>query len=162
MNNISKREPMSSLLSGLQRDINQLFDPFDWRNQNTEMAKMSEWMPAIDIKDEKDQYLIHADIPGVDPKMIDVNFENGILTLKGEKESNQKEETKNYVRVERVKGSFMRQFSLPDSVEADKIRASTKHGVLEIAIPKGMKSAARKITIDTNDTPETKNIKDRQ
>jgi HSP20 family protein len=107
-----------------------------------------DWTPAVDIKEEKNAYIIHADIPGVDPKDIEVQMENGVLTVKGERESEKKEEREGYKRIERSKGSFFRSFSLPDSVDGDKISAKSKNGVLEVTIPKTTKNGSKKITVE--------------
>ena len=107
----------------------------------------SHWMPSVDIKEEDDKFLIYADIPGVDPKDIDVSMENGILTIKGERETESKEEREGYKRTERSKGTFYRRFSLPDSADADKINAKSKNGVLELTIPKHEVVKPRKISV---------------
>ncbi len=90
----------------------------------------------MDIKETRDAFILHADVPGVDPKDIDVHMENGILTIKGDRESEKKDEREGYKRVERQYGAFYRRFSLPDTADAEKIAAKCKNGVLEITIPK--------------------------
>lgn len=107
----------------------------------------SDWTPAVDIKEDEKGFTLIADIPGVDPKDIEVHMENGILTIKGERESSKQEEKEGYKRVERSYGSFYRRFSMPDTADADKIEANSKHGVLEITIPKHDKVLARKISV---------------
>lgn len=96
----------------------------------------AEWAPAVDIKEEADKFVIHADIPGVKPEDIEISMEAGVLTVKGEKETETKTEKEGYKRVERTSGSFYRRFSLPDSADGEAINAKCKHGVLEIIIPK--------------------------
>jgi HSP20 family protein len=108
----------------------------------------SDWSPAVDIKEDENGFTIVADIPGVDPKDIDVHMENGMLTIKGERESEKKEEKEGYKRIERSYGSFYRRFSMPDSADADKIKAESKNGVLQITIPKQEKVQPRKISVD--------------
>ncbi len=107
----------------------------------------SDWVPAVDIKEEKDSFLIIADIPGVDPKDIEVHMENGMLTIKGEKESEKKEEREGYKRVERSFGSFYRRFGLPDTADAEKITAKSNNGVLEVRIGKQEQVQPRKISV---------------
>lgn len=94
------------------------------------------WVPAVDIREDDDAFVLHADLPGVDPDDIDVSMENGMLTIRGEREQDREEEQFGYRRVERVRGSFYRRFSLPDNVDADNITARSEHGVLELVIPK--------------------------
>ena len=135
-----------SALNELQQSINQLFDPLH-TNASSEFA--CDWSPTIDIKDQPKQYIIQADIPGVDPKNIDIHMENGRLIIKGEKETKHEENTENYVRVERSRGSFLRWVALPEMVESKKIRAKCKDGVLEIIIPKSHGNSGHKIPIES-------------
>ncbi|QTS83958.1 Hsp20/alpha crystallin family protein [Coxiella endosymbiont of Amblyomma nuttalli] len=143
-----QQQPRGGLLGHLQQDINRLFEPFGWTTENELWDTFSsEWSPRVDIKDKGPHYLICADVPGVDPKEIDVSMENNILTIKGDKETKVDEKDENYLRVERTKGSFMRRFSLPESVDSERIKAKSKHGVLEITIPKATRSTSKKIEI---------------
>ena len=107
----------------------------------------SSWMPAVDIQEEGDRFVLHADIPGVDPKDIEITMENGVLTIRGERTLQNEEEQKNFKRIERVHGSFYRRFTLPDTADAEKISASGKHGVLEIVIPKRPVAQPRRISV---------------
>ena len=107
----------------------------------------AEWAPAVDIKEEVDKFVIHADIPGVKPEDIEVSMEAGVLTVKGEKESEAKTEKEGYKRVERTYGSFYRRFSLPDTADGDAINAKCKHGVLEIIIPKREAVKPKRISV---------------
>lgn len=108
----------------------------------------SDWVPAVDIKEEDERFLIHADIPGVDPNDIDVHMEKGILSISGRRESEVSSEQDGYKRVERSRGSFLRRFSLPDTADADKIVAKCKNGVLEVTIPKHEALQPRKIAVE--------------
>ncbi len=107
----------------------------------------SDWAPAVDIKEEDNQYLIVADIPGVKPDDIEVHMEKGILSIKGERDSEKKEERDNYKRVERSHGSFYRRFTMPDNADAEKIEAKSEHGVLRVIIPKKETAQPRKISV---------------
>jgi len=107
----------------------------------------AEWAPAVDIKEEVDKFVIHADIPGVKPEDIEVSMEAGVLTVKGDKESEAKTEKEGYKRVERTYGSFYRRFSLPDTADGDAINAKCKHGVLEIIIPKREAVKPKRISV---------------
>jgi HSP20 family protein len=121
----------------------------DTRTAEGSSVATSDWVPAVDIKEEKDSFVIIADIPGVDPKDIEVHMENGMLTIKGEKESEKKEEREGYKRVERSYGSFYRRFSLPDTADAEKISAKSNNGVLEVTIGKQEQVQPRKISVDS-------------
>lgn len=138
-------------LSRLQDEINHFFRHGDWFSAQVDesTAATSQWMPSVDIKDEDDKFVICADVPGVDPKDIDVSMENGILTIKGERKTEEKEESKGYRRVECSYGSFYRRFSLPDTADSEDIKARGKDGVLEITVAKREATKAKKIPVKT-------------
>jgi HSP20 family protein len=132
----------------VQDELRGLFDRFfnaDDADQSNVVT--SQWAPRVDIKEEDKRFVILADIPGVDPKDIEVHMDKGILSLKGERQSQAKEQNGKFTRVERTHGSFYRRFALPDSADADGITAVGKHGVLEISIPKKPETTPRRITI---------------
>jgi HSP20 family protein len=133
-------------LGHLQREMSRLFEP-GLPSGNDEFSS-SDWTPAVDVKEEEDQFLIQADLPGVDPKDIELHIEKGVLSISGERESEARQEQAGYKRVERTHGSFYRRFSLPDHVDTDNIKAASHHGVLEITIPKKAVEQPRKITIN--------------
>lgn len=114
---------------------------------NTELS-FADWAPSVDIEEEDNRYLIKADLPGVDKKDIDVKLENGVLSIRGEKqtESETGKGTKRH-RTERFHGSFARSFTLPDAVKADKVDASYKDGVLSLTIPKEEEAKPKSIDI---------------
>ena len=87
-------------------------------------------------------------MPGVKADDIDVSMENGILTIKGHRESETQQEKENYRRVERFSGTFLRRFTLPDTVDPDGVTAKTQDGVLEIRVPKSSKAQPRRITVE--------------
>jgi HSP20 family protein len=137
-----------SLLNHFRRDIDQMLARTSETSTNGDSTiATSAWVPAVDIKEEAQQFVIEADIPGVDPKDIEIFMENGVLTLKGERQSVNEEEAKNYKRVERTHGTFYRRFSLPDTADAEKVTASGQNGVLQITIPKRELALSRKITV---------------
>lgn len=105
------------------------------------------WVPAVDIKEEDGNYLLHADIPGVKPEQIEVSMDNGVLTIRGERKHESEDEKENYKRIERMHGIFYRRFSLPDDADAEKISAKGVHGVLEVTIPKMESQQPRKIQV---------------
>jgi HSP20 family protein len=136
--NIAIREPWS-LLTRLNRDLDGFLG-----TPNNAVA----FIPAVDVQEEKDRFVVKADLPGVKPEDIEVTAEKGILTLRGERKSDRKEDAEGYERLERVSGSFTRRFQLPENVQADAIKARFTHGVLEVAIPKQPQVAARKVTVE--------------
>ncbi len=132
------------LLDQMRREMERAVDS---RAEEGSSVATSDWVPAVDIKEEDDAFMIVADIPGVDPKDIEVHMDNGVLTIKGEKETESKDEREGYKRVERSYGSFYRRFSLPDTADPEKISAKSNHGVLEVRIAKQEKVQPRKIAV---------------
>ncbi len=140
-----------SLLDRFQRELNRLgnldMSAFDGGSDDASNVVTSAWRPAVDIKEEAEQFVILADVPGVDPKDIEITAENGILTVRGERKTEKEAEREGFRRVERVRGTFYRRFSLPDTADTDAIKARGKDGVLEITVPKHEKVQPRKITV---------------
>ena len=136
-----------SLLNQLQGEMGRMFDTRTRFGDNGSPLTTSDWVPAVDIKEEDERYVIHADIPGVEAKDIEVSMEDGILSIRGERKFENEEEREGYKRVERVRGSFYRRFSLPDGADADAISAKCKDGVLEVIIPKQVKVLPKRIEV---------------
>ena len=133
--NIVRYDPWR-MMHQLQNELNSMFHPRGENGEDVGAIATSDWTPAVDIKEEDKCYVVKADIPGVDPKEIEVHMENGILSIKGEKKEEHKEEKEGYKRIERTYGSFYRRFSLPDNADADGISAKSTNGTLEVTIPK--------------------------
>lgn len=115
-------------------------------NQLRSEPAATRWTPAIDIRETENSLVVKADLPEVDEKAIDIQIENGTLTLKGERKFDQDETGKGgYHRIERSYGTFSRSFALPDTVDTDKVAAEFKNGVLTITLPK--KEVAKPKTI---------------
>jgi len=110
----------------------------------------TDWAPAVDIYDDKDKLVIKADLPGMAQKDIDVSVEDDVLGIKGEKKKETEVKEDNFYRVERAYGSFERRFALPVNVDATKIKATYKEGVLELTLPKKEESKAKQIKININ------------
>jgi len=108
---------------------------------------ITDWLPAVDIREENDRFVLQADLPGVKPEDIEVSMEDGVLTIQGCRESEKTEDNNEYKRYERVYGKFLRRFTLPDTADGDGISASTHHGVLEVSIPKQARPQARRIAV---------------
>ena len=133
----------------IQNEMKQLFNQFltpDADDQSNVVT--SQWQPRVDIKEEPKRFVIAADIPGVDPKDIEIHMENGVLTIRGERKHESSTGKAGYTRVERSHGVFYRRFALPDTADAEGISASGRHGVLEIAIPKRPEVKARRISVN--------------
>ena len=130
----------------LQDDINRLFS--SWSN-NDSSGVTADWVPNIDINEFEDRFQLFVDVPGVDPKQVEITLEGGVLTIKGERYPVAEKEDENVIRrrAERGSGRFFRRFILPDSVDSDNVRATDRHGVLEISIPKQAKAQPRRIEV---------------
>lgn len=140
-----------NLLNQFQKEVNRLFESRlgDLQEGDSSSIVTSGWRPAVDIKEEENRFVILADVPGIDPKDIEVTMEGGVLTLKGERSTQTEEEREGYKRIERARGTFYRRFSLPDSADAEGIKAKGKDGVLEIAIPKHERVQPRRIAVQS-------------
>ncbi len=109
------------------------------------------WSPSVDIYETENELVVKADLPDVDPKNVGIQLENGTLTLKGERKFEQeKNGQKGFHRIERSYGSFVRAFSLPDTVEGEKVKADYKNGVLTITLPKKEVAKPKTINIEVN------------
>ena len=109
---------------------------------------VAQWVPAVDIVEEKDRFVLRADVPGVDPADIEVSMENGVLTVAGERQAKSDNEDARVQRVERANGRFSLRFSLPDTSDAKGITARSRNGMLEISIPKLPEVQAQRITVE--------------
>lgn len=103
--------------------------------------------PSLDLTESEDAYHVQVDLPGIDPKEIDLSFEDGVLTLSGERKSEHEDKKEGYYRLERSYGQFSRSLRLPNNVDADKVAADYKDGVLKITVPKAERSKAKRISI---------------
>ena len=146
--NLVRYQPWS-VFNQLHQELNRLFDTDGDLSVGTGSSALvaPQWAPAVDIKEEANRYVIYADLPGVAMNDVEVTLEKGVLTLKGERSSETKEEGDGYVRVERTRGSFYRRFSLPESADAERVQAKGKDGVLEIVIPKREQELPRKVAV---------------
>lgn len=130
-------------LARLQDEMSRLF--LDERGYRT--GESVGWTPQCDIFEDEDGLAIRFDLSGVDPKDVDIRFENGVLTLKGERKLEKEDKRENYHRIEMSYGTFTRSFSLPGTVDAEKIRAESKNGMLTVFLPKRVEAKPRAIQV---------------
>lgn len=116
---------------------------------NTErtLEEEASWVPAVDIREEDEQYLLQADVAGVKPQEIEIATDKGVLSIKGERKQKVVEDKERFTRVERRFGKFHRSFTLPEDADAEKITAAGRDGVLEVIIPKMETQQPRKIEV---------------
>ena len=133
-------------VSQLQNEINRLFS--NWGDTESSGATAG-WMPSVDIQECGDRFQLYVDLPGVDPKAVDVTLDNGVLSISGERNLPSVREGEQMVqrRSERGQGRFYRRFILPDTVDVEKVKATDRNGVLEISIPKQAKAQPRRIQV---------------
>ena len=144
---LTRYEPWSAMRQ-IQNEMSRMFNDAVAGAEDGSNVATSRWTPTVDIKEDSGQFVIAADVPGVDPKDIEVTMENSVLTIKGERKLETRDEGDNgYRRVERVYGSFYRRFTLPDTADAEAISASGKHGVLEVVIPKRAALQPKRIAV---------------
>jgi HSP20 family protein len=130
----------------LQNEINRLFS--NW-GDNESSAATAGWMPNVDIQEYNDRFQLFVDVPGVDPSQVEITLDNGVLSISGERQlaaTDAGEEVVNR-HTERGHGRFHRRFTLPDTVDAEKVAARNHNGVLEISIPKQAKAQPRRIQV---------------
>ena len=105
------------------------------------------WIPHVDIREEAERFVVTADVPGVTPADIEITADKGVLTVRGERRAEKKAATEGYERVERASGTFLRRFTLPESADAEAIKATHVNGVLELSIPKRPQEQPRRISV---------------
>ena len=121
--------------TGLKREMDRLFEQF-FESPWSELPALGDWTPAVDVTEDKDAITVKAEVPGVDPKEINVSLEGDILTIKGEKEQKKEEKDERQHRIERTYGAFVRTVRLPASVDGGKVNATFKNGVVTVTLPK--------------------------
>ncbi|MGI9237932.1 MAG: Hsp20/alpha crystallin family protein [Woeseiaceae bacterium] len=143
--NIARFEPWP-FVDLLRRDLDRLADPR--RSAAADHDSVADWVPAVDIFEEKSRYVLRADVPGVRPDDINVSMDNGVLNVSGERSAEARPEDVTAQRLERVAGRFFRHFTLPESTDAEAITARCSDGILEVSIPKLPEIQARRINVE--------------
>jgi HSP20 family protein len=143
---IVRYDPFRDLRS-LQDEVNRLFSTNLSRAFGDEGIARGAWMPNVDIYENKDQIVLEAELPGMNREDFDLSIENNIITLRGERRFEKKDEGDNYHRVERAYGTFTRSFTLPQTVSAEGAGAEYKNGVLRVTLPKREEVKARRIEV---------------
>ena len=133
---------------GIQDRVNRLFEEFLTRGRGREEGiEAGAWIPAVDIYETDDDLVVKAELPGVEKDQIGVEVKGGVLTLRGERKHEKEVKEENYHRIERGYGNFLRSFTLPASVEEDKVSAKLTGGVLEIHLPKKAEAKPKQVKI---------------
>jgi len=146
--NLAFNEPWR-LVNRLHRDLDRLMAAPGATGED-EASAVANWIPAVDIREEEKQFVLHADLPGVDAASIEVTLDNGVLTIRGRREIPDRDERHGYRRVERVSGEFFRRFALPDTADSQSVKARHANGVLEVSIPKQPQVLPRRISVEAS------------
>ena len=130
----------------IQTEMNRLFDNFFGRPATVNGMERI-WAPAVDMVDRKNEVVVRVDVPGLSERDINVSIDNGVLTISGERKEDRETQDDDYYCSERWAGSFSRALMLPQGVDADGIKATLKHGILEVHIPKTKEAAGKRIEV---------------
>jgi len=146
---VTRWEPFDGL-NRFQSRINELFDETFGRSRMAPTSGIGAWYPPVDILESNDSYLIRAELPGMKKEDVNLEIQEGTLTLSGERKLEEPANGVEYHRVERVAGRFSRSFYLPQTVKHDGIKATFRDGILEVHVPKADEAKAKQIAISVN------------
>lgn len=144
---VVKWDPFRDLLS-IQDRMNRLFEQTLSRSRPEEGIAASTWTPSVDIYETPETIVLKAELPGLSREDIEIQIRDNTLTLKGERRFAKDVQQENYLRIERAYGAFQRSFTLPATIQQDKIRAVFRDGVLELTLPKAEEAKPKKIAIE--------------
>ncbi len=133
------------LVTDLQGDINRLFSTSLRRGQS---GNAGDFLPHLEIREDENSFILHLDAPGLERKDLDISVTGNMITIKGERKAEERKKEKGYFYSERRYGSFQRSLELPTEVDAEKIEANYKDGVLEVVVPKSERSKPKQIKVD--------------
>ena len=139
-------------LNSLQSEMNRLFNTFFDTPTGGNGGGLRRWVPAMDLVETDDHFVLKADLPGLDANDVSIEVEDKVLTLSGERKVEHETSKEGFYRLERSSGQFRRSLTLPEGVDADKIEASFDKGVLEVRIPKPEERKPRKVQIGVGET----------
>jgi len=147
MTSIVRWDPFKEMAT-LQERMNRMFEDVWGRGRRPDEDFISgSWVPPVDVRETKDTLEISVELPGIEPKNVEVSVESGVLTLKGARQFEKAAEGETYHRVERAYGAFERSFTLPTNVDAERIQASYRHGILHLTVPKREEARPKAINI---------------
>jgi HSP20 family protein len=147
-------EPARELHS-VQSEINRLFTTLFEAPTQAQGGLARRWVPAMDLVEQDHDFVLRADLPGLSQQDVKIELQDNVLTVSGERKSEQEERREGYYRLERASGAFSRSLTLPDGVDPQSVKASFDRGVLEIRIPKPEARKPRTIQINIAGTPDT-------
>jgi len=151
MSNLTRWDPFREMMS-FRSAIDRLFDESIFGRQSDFEGQLG-WSPLLDVAETVDEFLVKASLPGIEPDDLEITYNNNVLTIKGETQSEHEVEEQRYHLRERRSGSFSRSISLPSTVDADHIQASYTAGVLTLHLPKLEEAKPRRIQVRSGESP---------
>lgn len=144
---LARWEPFREI-SRMQDELNRFFDDRLWRIRDTSNEELgAAFTPAVNVYEDQEGLELTAEVPGLEPKDVDLRIENGVLTIRGERKLEREDRKENYLRVERSYGTFLRSFTLPPTVDTERVKAEYKNGVLRVQLPKREEAKPRSIKV---------------
>ncbi|HTZ85552.1 MAG TPA: Hsp20/alpha crystallin family protein [Solirubrobacteraceae bacterium] len=140
-------------VGSLQQEVNRLFGTFFDTQTRTGNGSLRRWIPAMDLVEEGEEYVLRADLPGLGEDDVNVELDDNVLTISGERSTEHSEQREGYRRIERASGSFSRSLTLPDGVDPESVKANFEHGVLEVRVPKPEQRKPRRVAIGVGGKP---------
>jgi HSP20 family protein len=153
-------EPVREL-NTIQNEMNRLFNTFfesPPTGSSGAHSTMRRWIPAMDLVETEDAFVLRADLPGLSQSDVNIELEDNVLTISGERKAEHEERKEGYYRVERASGTFSRSLTLPEGVDPEAVSATFERGVLEVRIPKPEQRKPRKVSISVGDQAGAKTI----
>ena len=145
-----------TLQDRMNRLFQEAFPTYQRGRGEEEFLTGADWAPAVDITEDQNSIVLKADIPGIDPNQLDIRVEGNTLTLKGERKFEKEDKKENFYRMERSYGSFSRGFTLPHTVQADRIEATYRNGELKVVLPKREDAKPKQIRVKTTESEESR------
>jgi HSP20 family protein len=147
---------INTIQSEMNRLFNTLFESPGQAGNGGSTSSLRRWIPAMDLVETEDDFVLRADLPGLSEGDVNIELEDNVLTISGERKAEHEERKEGYYRVERSSGSFSRSLTLPEGVDPDAVKASFDRGVLEVRVPKPEAKKPRKVAISVGDSaPKT-------
>lgn len=146
MAELSRWDPFRDPVSMLET-MNRLFDDRHYARRRNENEALSHWSPLVDVFEDAEGVTLTVELPGVDPKAVDLKVEDGVLTISGERKLEREDKRQNYQKIERWYGTFLRSFSLPPTVDVEHIKAEHRHGLLRVFLPRKEETKPKRITV---------------
>ena len=145
--NLVRWDPFREL-DGIHARLSRMLGERPLRGFDTDTLSFGEWAPAVDIQESDNEYLVKADLPEVKKEDVKVEYEDGVLTVEGERKMEKEEKGRQFHKIEREYGKFVRRFALPGEIDAAKLSADFRDGVLNVHLPKSLETKPNAVTVN--------------